>query len=109
MRFHNVIHLKKTDKEEMKLVRETQKILETKRLQSLQQQFVPIVESHEAVNVEFKNEFEVSDIQNLLHHTDGVVVQDNNDTYTYPMPMYAQGKDDVFVGRIRRDENNQIR
>jgi aspartate-semialdehyde dehydrogenase len=55
--------------------------------------------------VEFKNEFEVSDIQNLLHHTDGVVVQDNNDTYTYPMPMYAQGKDDVFVGRIRRDES----
>jgi aspartate-semialdehyde dehydrogenase len=55
--------------------------------------------------MEFKNEFEVSDIQNLLHHTDGVVVQDNNDTYTYPMPMYAQGKDDVFVGRIRRDES----
>jgi aspartate-semialdehyde dehydrogenase len=42
---------------------------------------VPIVGAHEAVNVEFKNEFEVSDIQNLLHHTD-VVVQDNNDTYT---------------------------
>jgi aspartate-semialdehyde dehydrogenase len=38
-------------------------------------------------------------------YTDGVVVQDNNDTYTYPMPMYAQGKDDVFVGRIRRDES----
>jgi aspartate-semialdehyde dehydrogenase len=46
--------------------------------------------------VEFSNDFEVSDIQSLLHHTDGVVVQDNNDTYTYPMPMYAQGKDDVL-------------
>jgi hypothetical protein len=40
----------------------------------------------------FSNDFVVSDIQNILHHTDGVVVQDNNDTYTYPMPMYAQGK-----------------
>jgi aspartate-semialdehyde dehydrogenase len=67
---------------------------------------VPIVGGHsEAVNVEFTKDFEVSDIQNILHHTDGVVVQDNNDTYTYPMPMYAQGKDDVFVGRIRRDES----
>jgi aspartate-semialdehyde dehydrogenase len=67
---------------------------------------VPIVGGHsEAVNVEFSNDFEVSDIQSLLHHTDGVVVQDNNDTYTHPMPMYAQGKDDVFVGRIRRDES----
>ncbi len=46
-----------------------------------------------------------NEVQNILHHTDGVVVQDNNDTYTYPMPMYAQGKDDVFVGRIRRDES----
>jgi aspartate-semialdehyde dehydrogenase len=55
--------------------------------------------------MEFKNEFEVSDIQNLLH--DGVVVQDNNDTYT-PMPMCA-GKDDVFVGRIVATKANQIR
>jgi aspartate-semialdehyde dehydrogenase len=54
----------------------------TKRLPSLVAVRVPIVGGHsEAVNVEFKNEFEVSDIQNLLHHTDGVVVQDNNDTY----------------------------
>jgi aspartate-semialdehyde dehydrogenase len=41
-------------------------------------------------NVQFSNDFEVSDIQSLLHHTDGVVVQDNNDTYTYPMPMYEE-------------------
>jgi aspartate-semialdehyde dehydrogenase len=64
----------------------------TERLQLLQP-CVPIVGGHsEAVNVEFSNDFVVSDIQNILHHTDGVVVQDNNDTYTYPMPMYAQGK-----------------
>jgi aspartate-semialdehyde dehydrogenase len=62
----------------------------------------------EAVNVQFSNDFEVSDIQSLLHHTDGVVVQDNNDTYTYPMPMYAQGKM-FFVGRIRRDESRKTR
>jgi aspartate-semialdehyde dehydrogenase len=49
-------------------------------------------------------EFEVSDIQNLLHHTDGVVVQDNNDTYL-PNANVCAGKDDVFVGRIRRDES----
>ena len=94
-------------KEEMKLVRETQKILGDKTIAVTATAVrVPIVGGHsEAVNVEFTNEFDVSDIQYLLHHTDGVVVQDNNDTSTYPMPMYAQGKDDVFVGRIRRDES----
>ncbi|MEZ7499659.1 aspartate-semialdehyde dehydrogenase [Flavobacterium sp. Arc3] len=94
-------------KEEMKLVRETQKILDDKTIAVTATAVrVPIVGGHsEAVNVEFSNDFVVSDIQNILHHTDGVVVQDNNDTYTYPMPIYAQGKDDVFVGRIRRDES----
>ncbi|MFB0909483.1 MAG: aspartate-semialdehyde dehydrogenase [Flavobacterium sp.] len=94
-------------KEEMKLVRETQKILDDKTIAVTATAVrVPIVGGHsEAVNVQFSNDFEVADIQSLLHHTDGVVVQDNNDTYTYPMPMYAQGKDDVFVGRIRRDES----
>lgn len=94
-------------KEEMKLVRETQKILDDKTIAITATAVrVPIVGGHsEAVNVEFSRDFVVSEIQNLLHHTDGVVVQDNNDTFTYPMPMYAQGKDDVFVGRIRRDES----
>jgi aspartate-semialdehyde dehydrogenase len=94
-------------KVEMKLVRETQKILDDKTIAVTATAVrVPIVGGHsEAVNVQFSNDFEVADIQSLLHHTDGVVVQDNNDTYTYPMPMYAQGKDDVFVGRIRRDES----
>ena len=57
------------------------------------------------MNVEFSHDFDVADVRNILHHTDGVTVQDNTDTYTYPMPLYAQGKDDVFVGRIRRDES----
>ena len=94
-------------KEEMKLVRETQKILgdNTIRVTATAVR-VPIVGGHsEAVNVEFENDFDVNDVRKILHETDGIVVQDNIDTYTYPMPMYAHGKDDVFVGRIRRDES----
>ena len=94
-------------KEEMKLVRETQKILDDRTIAVTATAVrVPIVGGHsEAVNVEFSNDFDVNEVRQLLHNTPGVVVQDNNDTYTYPMPMYAQGKDDVFVGRIRRDES----
>ena len=47
----------------------------------------------------------MNEIRQILHNTDGVTVQDNLDTFTYPMPLYAQGKNDVFVGRIRRDES----
>ena len=94
-------------KEEMKLVRETKKILSDNSIAVTATAVrVPIVGGHsEAVNLEFSNEFEIADIKNILHHTDGVVVQDNTDTYTYPMPLYAHGKDAVFVGRIRRDES----
>jgi len=94
-------------KEEMKLVRETQKILSDKTIAVTATAVrVPIVGGHsEAVNVEFSNDFDVNDVRTILHHTDGVVLQDNNDTYTYPMPIYAQGKDEVFVGRVRRDES----
>jgi len=94
-------------KEEMKLVRETQKILGDKTIAVTATAVrVPIVGGHsEAVNVEFSNDFDVNDVRQILHETDGIVVQDNTDTYTYPMPKYAQGKDEVFVGRIRRDES----
>jgi aspartate-semialdehyde dehydrogenase len=94
-------------KEEMKLVRETRKIIGDDAINVTATAVrVPIVGGHsEAVNVEFSNEYSISDVRAILHNTDGVVVQDNTDTYTYPMPMYAQGKDDVFVGRIRRDES----
>ncbi|RRJ89943.1 aspartate-semialdehyde dehydrogenase [Flavobacterium macacae] len=94
-------------KEEMKLVRETQKILSDKTIAVTATAVrVPIVGGHsEAVNVEFTNDFDVNDVRKILYETPGIVVQDNNDTYTYPMPLYAQGKDDVFVGRIRRDES----
>jgi aspartate-semialdehyde dehydrogenase len=94
-------------KEEMKLVRETQKILNDKTIAVTATAVrVPIVGGHsEAVNIAFDNDFDVSDIRNILHHTSGIVVQDNLDTFTYPMPMYAEGKNEVFVGRIRRDES----
>jgi len=94
-------------KEEMKLVRETQKILNDKTIAVTATAVrVPIVGGHsEAVNIQFENDFDVTEIRQILHHTPGVTVQDNLDTFTYPMPLYAQGKNDVFVGRIRRDES----
>ncbi len=94
-------------KEEMKLVRETRKILGDSSINVTATAIrIPVVGGHsEAVNVEFEKDFDIHDIRRLLHETEGVTVQDNNDTFTYPMPLYAQGKDDVFVGRIRRDES----
>jgi len=94
-------------KEEMKLVRETQKIIGDSSIAVTATAVrVPLVGGHsEAVNIEFSNDFDINEVRNILHHTSGVVVQDNTDTYTYPMPMYAHGKDEVFVGRIRRDES----
>jgi aspartate-semialdehyde dehydrogenase len=94
-------------KEEMKLVRETQKILNDKTIAVTATAIrIPVVGGHsESVNVAFCNDFEVNEVRSLLHNTPGVTVQDNLDTKTYPMPIYAQGKDAVFVGRIRRDES----
>lgn len=96
-------------KEEMKLVKETKKILRDDTvLVTATAVRIPVVGGHsEAVNIEFTNDFELADVRRILHDTPGVVVQDNNDTNTYPMPLYAQGKDDVFVGRIRRDESQK--
>ncbi len=92
-------------KEEMKLVRETQKILGDKTIAVTATAVrIPVVGGHsEAVNVEFENDFEISEVRSILSQTPGVTVQDNVDTFTFPMPFYSQGKDDVFVGRIRRD------
>ncbi len=92
-------------KEEMKLVRETQKILDDKTIAVTATAVrIPTAGGHsEAVNVEFENDFELNKVRDLLNSSEGVTVQDNLETNTYPMPMYAYGKDDVFVGRIRRD------
>ncbi|TXE08309.1 aspartate-semialdehyde dehydrogenase [Gelidibacter salicanalis] len=92
-------------KEEMKLVRETQKILDDRSIAVTATAVrIPTEGGHsESVNIEFDNDFDVTKIRKLLSQTPGVVVQDNTDVNTYPMPIYANGKDDVFVGRIRRD------
>ena len=92
-------------KEEMKLVRETQKILDDRTIAVTATAVrIPTAGGHsEAVNIEFENDFDLSEVRKLLNETEGVTVQDNLDVNVYPMPMYANGKDDVFVGRIRRD------
>ena len=92
-------------KEEMKLVHETQKILDDDAIGvSATAIRIPVVGGHsESINVKLKNSFEVEEVRQLLNESDGVVVQDNPTTNTYPMPIYAEGKDEVFVGRIRRD------
>jgi aspartate-semialdehyde dehydrogenase len=92
-------------KEEMKLVRETQKILDDNTIAVTATAVrIPTAGGHsEAINVEFETDFNVTEVRQLLSETDGVTVQDNLDVNVYPMPMYANGKDDVFVGRIRRD------
>lgn len=94
-------------KEEMKLVRETQKILNDNTIAVTATAVrIPTAGGHsESVNVAFENDFDLSDVRQLLSETDGVTVQDNLSVNVYPMPMYANGKNDVFVGRIRRDES----
>jgi len=93
-------------KEEMKLAREPQKIFNDRTFSVTATAVrIPTAGGHsESVNVEFENDFELGEVRRLLSASPGIVVQDNTDTNTYPMPIYANGKDDVFVGRIRRDE-----
>lgn len=94
-------------KEEMKLVRETQKILNNRNIAVTATAIrIPVVGGHsESVNIEFTSDFKLDEVQSILHNSPGITLQDNPDTLTYPMPIYAQGKDDVFVGRLRRDES----
>jgi len=93
-------------KEEMKLAREPQKIFNDRTFSVTATAVrIPTAGGHsEAVNVEFENDFDLNEVRQLLNETPGVVVQDNVETNTYPMPIFAHDKDDVFVGRIRRDE-----
>ena len=93
--------------EEMKLVHETRKILGDQSLRITATAVrVPVQGGHsETVNIEFDRPFEVADVRTLLEQTDGVIVQDEIQTNKYPMPLYAKHKDEVFVGRIRRDES----
>lgn len=96
-------------KEELKLIRETQKILDDRSIAVTATAVrIPVVGGHsESVNVEFRKDFDVNDIRKILSETEGVTVQDNIDVNVYPMPLMAHGKDDVFVGRIRRDHSQE--
>ena len=92
-------------KEEMKLVNETHKILGDESIRITATAIrIPVVGGHsESINIQLKSEFQLEDIRKVLHESPGIVLQDNPDTNTYPMPIYAKGKDEVFVGRIRKD------
>ncbi len=93
-------------KEEMKMVNETKKILGDPTIQVTATTVrIPTIGGHsESVNVQFDKEFELADIRGILEDTPGVIVQDDPSRNIYPMPVNAHGKDEVFVGRIRRDE-----
>jgi aspartate-semialdehyde dehydrogenase len=94
-------------KEEMKMVNETRKIMrdDTIRVTATTVR-IPVMGGHsEAVNVEFKNDYDLNEVKQLLESAPGVVVVDDPANQQYPMPMNAHEKDDVFVGRLRRDES----
>nr|WP_322623761.1 aspartate-semialdehyde dehydrogenase [uncultured Flavobacterium sp.] len=93
-------------KEEMKMVKETKKIMGDDSIRVTATTVrIPTVGGHsESVNVEFSNDFDLAEVRQILSNTPGVVVQDDTANADYPMPLFAEGKDEVFVGRIRRDE-----
>ena len=92
-------------KEEWKLINETKKILQDNNLKITSTCVrIPVETGHsESVNIEFENDYMINEVRELLHHSTGVVVQDNPIINGYPLPVNARGKDQVFVGRIRRD------
>jgi len=96
-------------KEEMKLVKEPKKILgDTSFSVTATAVRIPTAGGHsEAVNVQFKNDFDLSEVRQILANTPGIIVQDDLANNLYPMPITAQHKDEVFVGRIRRDESQE--
>lgn len=96
-------------KEEIKLMTEPKKILgdDSFNLTATAVR-VPVQGGHsESVNIEFENDFEISEVKELLSNTPGVILQDDVKNNLYPMPLYSEGKDEVFVGRIRRDNSQE--
>ena len=96
-------------KEELKLVKEPKKILRDQSFSVTATAVrIPTAGGHsEAVNVQFENDFDLTEVRKLLSETPGVIVQDDVDNNVYPMPITAHNKDEVFVGRIRRDESQE--
>ncbi len=93
--------------EEIKLVNETRKILGNPDLKITATVVrIPVIGGHsEAINLELENDFDLDHIYGLLAQTPGIIIQDDPSENLYPMPGFAEGKDEVFVGRIRRDES----
>jgi len=95
--------------EEQKLVDETRKILEDETIQVTATVVrIPVIGGHsEAVNVEFENDFHIDDVRFLISQFPGAALYDNPAEFKYPMPIYAHNRDEVFVGRIRRDHSRE--
>ena len=93
-------------KEEMKMVKETNKIIGDDSIKVTATCVrIPVMGGHsESVNIEFENDFDLAEVKDILSKSPGVVVEDNLDNFIYPMPLTAHEKDETFVGRIRRDE-----
>lgn len=96
-------------KEEMKMILETQKIMGDQSIKvSATTVRVPVMGGHsESVNIEFEKDFDLTELRNLLSESPGIIVQDDPANNLYPMPLHAFGKDEVFVGRLRRDHSQE--
>ncbi len=94
-------------KEEMKMVNETRKILEDQTIGVTSTTVrIPTIGGHsEAVNAEFYNDFDLTEVRDILESSSGIIVQDDVKNNIYPMPINSHGKDEVFVGRLRRDDS----
>ena len=93
-------------KEEMKMVKETNKIMGDDSIKVTATTVrIPVMGGHsESINVEFENDFDLAEVKQLLAASQGIIVQDDIANFIYPMPMNAHERDEVFVGRLRRDE-----
>lgn len=96
-------------KEEMKMILETNKIMMDDSIKVTATTVrIPTIGGHsEAVNIEFENDFDLAEVRAILEKEEGIIVQDDPKNVLYPMPITAHGKDEVFVGRIRRDESQK--
>lgn len=94
-------------KEEMKMIKETNKIMSDDSIKVTATAVrIPTMGGHsESVNIEFEKDFDLQEVKKMLAESDGITLQDNPEMNVYPMPLFAHDKDDVFVGRIRRDES----
>ena len=96
-------------KEEMKMVNETKKIMRDEHIRVTATAVrIPVMGGHsESVNIEFENEFDLGEVRTILSNTQGLIVVDDLSRQEYPMPLHSHNKDEVFVGRIRRDESHE--